>query len=189
MSKPSAQLFEKHEHALEKEYEVCPDCGSEVVIRNNKSGPFIGCASYPECNFTRNLGDHHVNVVKLLNNPPCPECNSQLAVKNGRYGMFIGCSNFPECDYVAHLEEEENTGVSCPSCKNGELLQRNNRYGKIFYPCNGYPKCKYTVNFTPVLKTCPECQWQLLIEKQTAKGLQHQCPQKSCNYKVLVDCK
>ena len=30
MTKDSKQLFSKHEHALEKAYEVCPECG-EVV--------------------------------------------------------------------------------------------------------------------------------------------------------------
>ncbi|MFT5162425.1 MAG: putative DNA topoisomerase [Alteromonadaceae bacterium] len=186
MSKKDPELFAPHKHAVEKEKEVCPQCGSELIIRNSKSGPFIGCANYPTCNFTRNMGDHHVSVVKLLDQPACPECASQLAVKNGRYGMFIGCSHFPECSYVAHLDEQEDTGVACPSCKKGELLGRNNRYGKTFFACNAYPKCKYAVNFKPVLQTCPQCQWQLLIEKQTAKGLQLQCPQKSCDYKAPI---
>jgi putative DNA topoisomerase len=183
MTKDAPKLFDQHEHALEKEYETCPDCGGELIIRNSKSGPFIGCAAYPKCNFTRAMGDHNVNVIKLLDQPACPDCKNQLAVKNGRYGMFIGCTNFPDCKYVAHLDEAEDTGVPCPSCIKGELFQRNNRYGKTFYACDAYPKCKYAVNFKPVLSPCPLCQWKILIEKTTAKGLTHQCPQKSCNYK------
>ncbi len=187
MTKPSPDLFEPNENAVDKTLEPCPDCGAELVIRNSKSGPFIGCSTYPDCNFIRNMGDNQVAVVKLLDQPACPECNSQLAVKNGRYGMFIGCTDFPACKYIAHLDEEEDTGVPCPSCKKGELFQRNNRYGKTFYACDAYPKCKYVVNFKPVLQSCPQCQWQILIEKQTAKGLQLQCPQKSCKYKVMAD--
>jgi ssDNA-binding Zn-finger/Zn-ribbon topoisomerase 1 len=34
---------------------VCPWCGSELVRRNGKYGPFMGCSSYPKCRFTRNL--------------------------------------------------------------------------------------------------------------------------------------
>lgn len=33
---------------------VCPWCGSELVRRNGKYGPFMGCSSYPKCRFTRN---------------------------------------------------------------------------------------------------------------------------------------
>lgn len=184
MTKADQGLFDQHEHALEKEYETCPECSAELIIRNSKTGPFIGCSKYPECNYTRPIGDHQqLHVVKLLDQPACPDCQSQLAVKNGRYGMFIGCTNFPDCKYIAHLDEQEDTGVPCPSCKTGELFQRNNRYGKTFFACDAYPKCKYAVNFKPVIETCPLCQWQILIEKNTAKGLTHQCPQKSCNYK------
>lgn len=32
---------------------VCPWCGSELVRRNGKYGPFMGCSSYPKCRFTR----------------------------------------------------------------------------------------------------------------------------------------
>lgn len=51
MSKIDHALFNAKKHALEKEYEVCPDCGSELVIKNSKKGPFIGCASYPTCEY------------------------------------------------------------------------------------------------------------------------------------------
>ncbi|MFT4927175.1 MAG: putative DNA topoisomerase [Phenylobacterium sp.] len=186
MTKSDPALFEQHEHALEKEYDSCPECDSELMIRNSKTGPFIGCTSYPECTFIRNIGEHQVTIVKRLDNPACPECQNQLAVKNGRYGMFIGCTNFPECHYVANMDEQEDTGVSCPSCNTGELFQRKSRYGKTFYACDAYPKCKYVVNFKPVLQPCPECHWKILIEKKTAKGLQLQCPQKQCGYKEKI---
>ncbi|MBD5482635.1 MAG: hypothetical protein HDR15_08995 [Lachnospiraceae bacterium] len=31
----------------------CPFCGSELVLRKGKYGPFYGCSSYPKCKFTR----------------------------------------------------------------------------------------------------------------------------------------
>lgn len=34
---------------------VCPWCGSELVRRNGKYGPFMGCSSYPKCRFTRDV--------------------------------------------------------------------------------------------------------------------------------------
>jgi len=32
---------------------ACPWCGSELVKRNGKHGPFVGCSSYPKCRYTR----------------------------------------------------------------------------------------------------------------------------------------
>ena len=34
---------------------TCPWCGSELVERNGKYGPFMGCSSYPRCHFTRKI--------------------------------------------------------------------------------------------------------------------------------------
>ena len=34
--------------------DVCPWCGSKLVRRNGKYGPFVGCSAYPRCRFTRN---------------------------------------------------------------------------------------------------------------------------------------
>ena len=34
---------------------VCPWCNSTLVKRNGKYGPFMGCSSYPECRFTRDV--------------------------------------------------------------------------------------------------------------------------------------
>jgi DNA topoisomerase-1 len=35
--------------------EDCPECGSPLVRRAGKHGPFIGCEGYPTCKFTRSL--------------------------------------------------------------------------------------------------------------------------------------
>ena len=33
--------------------EICPDCGSPLVMRFGRYGAFIGCTNYPTCNYTR----------------------------------------------------------------------------------------------------------------------------------------
>lgn len=35
--------------------ELCPKCGKPLATRLGKRGRFIGCTSYPECDYTRNL--------------------------------------------------------------------------------------------------------------------------------------
>ncbi|MBQ4834592.1 topoisomerase DNA-binding C4 zinc finger domain-containing protein [Pseudoalteromonas sp. MMG010] len=188
MSKIDQSLFSATKHALEKEYETCPQCGSELVIRNSKSGPFLGCASYPKCDYIRPLAHHDSNEIKVLEDSSCPECSKPLVVKNGRYGMFIGCTGYPECHYIANddesAEQEKESLPDCPKCKKGQLVSRSNKFGKTFYSCNSYPSCKYTLNNKPVAHTCPKCSWPILIEKKMANGVVLQCPQKGCMHKL-----
>lgn len=181
MSKIDNDLFSTNKHALEKEYEVCPKCGSELVMRNSKSGPFLGCASYPSCDFIRSLHEHDTSVVKELDKS-CPECSSNLAVKNGRYGLFIGCTGFPDCNYIADLAHEEDNTVSCPVCKTGEIVQRANKFGKSFYACNGYPKCKFLVNHQPLPGECEKCGFGLLLKRSKSSGERRQCADKKCGH-------
>ena len=175
-------LFSQHEHALEKAYEVCPECGSEIVIKNSKSGKFFGCASYPTCNFTRPVIEHERVEDKVLVGTQCPECQHELAVKQGRYGMFIGCTNYPECHHIEHDEVSDSVDVGCPSCKKGQLIERLSRFGKTFYACNSYPKCKYAVNHQPVEETCQKCGFGLLLKRNMAAGEKLQCAQKKCSH-------
>jgi len=175
------QLFTQHEHALEKEYELCPQCGSELAIKNSKHGPFLGCCQYPACDYSRPLVQHETLDEQLIDGSSCPLCQHELAIKKGRYGIFIGCSNYPQCHHIEHQNQLQQT--SCPQCRKGHLAQRVSRYGKTFYACDSYPKCKYVVNYKPLSKVCPECDWTILIEKKTATGTKIQCPQKKCSYK------
>ncbi|MCE2572244.1 DNA topoisomerase family protein [Motilimonas eburnea] len=180
MSKIDHALFSAHEHALEKE--ACPQCGSDLQIKNSKHGPFLGCSAYPSCDYMRPL-HHHGDITKILSGSECPECHRELAIKQGRYGMFIGCTGFPDCHHIESLSHKDNTNIPCPSCHKGSLVERQSRYGKLFYACDSYPKCKYAVNEKPVPQACPDCGWGILTEKKTAAGLRLVCPQKKCGYK------
>lgn len=99
--------------------------------------------------------------------------------------MFIGCMNFPECHYIAHKNDapanESYEPVDCPECKKGLLIKRQNRFGKFFYSCKRYPKCKFAVNYKPVVMTCDECGSALMLEK-SGQDLRYQCIQAKCNY-------
>ena len=33
----------------------CPQCGGKLVLRNGKYGKFLGCTTYPRCEFIRNI--------------------------------------------------------------------------------------------------------------------------------------
>ena len=100
--------------------------------------------------------------------------------------MFIGCTNFPDCDHIEGNQQQGDEGITCacPSCKKGELHEKSNRFGKTFYSCDQYPKCKYVLNHPPVDEVCPECHWPIMIKRNMASGEVHICPQKKCGHKI-----
>jgi putative DNA topoisomerase len=185
-AKKDSPLFSRHEHALEKEYEICPDCGSELSIKRGKSGAFLSCSNYPNCQYTRSIVEHERAQDTVLPGSECPLCGEELAVKEGRYGMFIGCTNYPSCHHIEEGQNHEELNVSCPSCSSGELKEKTSRFGKTFYSCNQYPKCKYVINYAPVEEQCPECNWSILIKRNMASGDVLMCPQKKCQYKRKI---
>lgn len=33
----------------------CPDCGSNLIVKNGKFGKFLGCCAFPDCRYTKKL--------------------------------------------------------------------------------------------------------------------------------------
>jgi len=113
----------------------------------------------------------------------CPRCNADLIIRHGPYGKFIGCSNYPQCKHIEPLEKPADTGIECPECHKGTLVQRRSRRGKVFYSCSTYPQCKYAIWNEPVVGPCPQCHWPILTLKTTKRsGTELVCPQDGCDY-------
>jgi DNA topoisomerase-1 len=80
----------------------------------------------------------------------------------GRFGPFIGCSGYPECKYIKK-DPPVTTGVTCPQCNQGEIIEKRSRFGTMFYSCNRYPDCDFAAGNPPVKdRPCPECGSLLL---------------------------
>lgn len=75
----------------------------------------------------------------------CPKCKGRLVIKWSRRGRFLSCEHFPRCRYA----ESITTGVTCPDCKEGQLVERRNRRGQNFYGCSKFPNCTYTNRLLP----------------------------------------
>lgn len=113
----------------------------------------------------------------------CPQCGGELAIRKGRYGEFVACLNFPKCKYSRNLnstkennekKKPNSTGVSCPQCKKGEVVERLSKRGK-FYGCSEYPKCNFVSNYKVVDgEKCEECGSYLII-KELKKGTFLEC--------------
>jgi len=170
--------------------EDCPKCGKKLSKRLGRNGYFIGCTGYPDCDYTRNVDDEpgSTGEPEIVEGRKCPKCGSDLVVKRGRYGKFIGCSSYPDCNHMEPLEPPKDTGVQCPECRQGNMLKRKSRYGKVFYSCERYPDCKYAVWNYPLAETCPECGHPMLTIKTTKRrGTEKVCPQKDCRYAEPYD--
>lgn len=170
--------------------ENCPKCGKQLSSRLGRSGRFIGCTGYPECDYTRNIDGEETTASEpeKVEGRSCPKCESDLIYRTGRYGKFIGCSAYPKCKHIEPLEQPKNTGVDCPKCEKGEILTRKSRRGKVFYSCERYPDCDYAVWNEPVAEPCPECNWPILTIKTTkSRGTEKVCPQKECNFSEKME--
>ncbi|MBU3003522.1 DNA topoisomerase family protein [Paraglaciecola arctica] len=182
MSKIDHSLFSAS--ATEQAFGPCPQCNAKLTIRRGKSGAFIGCSHYPECDFSKPLHEYESPEIKIIEGSSCPKCQSLLVIKKGRFGLFIGCSDFPECDYIQSNSNSEDTKLTCPACKKGHITKRTNKFGKSFFACDNYPKCKYLLNFPPVAHPCPKCNWPIMQQKKGASEVELICPQKQCQCKI-----
>lgn len=137
--------------------------------------------------FARKIDEGKKNITsqKVLTkiDEQCPQCGGELAIRKGRYGEFVACLNFPKCKYSRNLSQSNQngekkkpngTGVKCPECKNGEVVERMSRRGK-FYGCSTYPKCNFVSNYKVVDENCEECGSYLII-KELKKGTFLECP-------------
>lgn len=170
--------------------ENCPQCGSQLLMRFGRYGPFIACSNYPECKYTRNLdqpagGEETAGAEEEI--PPCELCGKPMTLKRSRFGTFLGCTGYPECKNIRKTGPKaappKPTGVPCPECKQGEIEEKRSRRGKIFYSCNRYPECSFSLWKKPIPRECPNCGATFLLEKVTKKaGTQYVCQTEGCGY-------
>ena len=148
----------------------CEKCGSPMVLRQGPRGPFLGCSGYPKCKSIVNVDAEGKPVKPIDTGVTCDKCGSPMLVKRGFRGSFLGCSGYPSCRSTKPLpeelkeklkkEDEANPvkkksaavdappDIKCPEC-DGPMKLRPGRWGKFFFGCNNYPKCKGTLKASP----------------------------------------
>lgn len=174
----------KADVTTEKTDKICPECGKELVIKLGRAGRFLACSGFPDCRHTEPLSsDGQTAEEVVLTDEKCEKCGAPMQLKQGRYGKFLGCSAYPECKNIQPLEKPKALDIACPQCKEGEMMEKKSRYGKIFYSCNRYPKCKYALWNPPKAEACPKCNWPLTEIKTTKRfGTVQRCPQEGCGW-------
>ncbi|CAH2404937.1 type I DNA topoisomerase [Mesorhizobium escarrei] len=76
---------------------ICPKCGTgNLSLKLGKFGAFVGCSNYPECSFTRQLGDaanpnaengNGEDGTKVLGKDPYTA--EEITLRSGRFGPYI----------------------------------------------------------------------------------------------------
>jgi DNA topoisomerase-1 len=184
----TAKKIKAEPSPIEAEAPPCENCGKSMVLRRGRFGPFLACSGYPDCKTTRKIttnsdGQVEAKPEKLLDEK-CPRCGAQLAVKQGRFGEFTSCSSYPDCRYVKMKE----TGVTCPECAKGQIVERRSKRGKVFFGCSAYPDCTFVLWRRPVNKACPECDRPYLVERVTKRsGRELICEAENCEHREPAD--
>ena len=122
------EFYDKFEPEVEKAFgqmekkapketgEVCPNCGSSLVIRKGRYGEFTACSNYPECKYIKK---EEKQVTEIMD---CPKCGGKIIEKKTKRGkIFYGCNNYPKCKYASW---DKPTGNLCKEC--GEPLVEKN---------------------------------------------------------------
>lgn len=160
----------------------CPKCGSDMIVKLGRTGKFLSCSRFPECNGARTIDGKELEGPKETGEM-CPDCKTgKLVERDGKFGRFVACSNYPKCKYIKRDAQGADgnllngTGVKCPVCKEGEMVARKGRFG-VFYSCSNYPKCKNAIKAKPTGKLCEQCS-SLMMEG--TKTIPERCSNKSC---------
>lgn len=163
----------------------CPNCGKVMLVKTSRFGTqFLGCSGYPECKTIISLN----NSVELDDvegegkeqqtvDEKCEKCGSEMVMKIGPYGKYLECK---ECKN--RKKYIRSTGVKCPKCGEGTIIEKKSKYGKIFFGCNRYPECSYALWDEPTGNKCPECG-ELLVKKVTKNGNFEVCSSRTCSFK------
>ncbi len=167
----------------------CPNCGKPMVLRNSKTGSqFLGCSGYPECKTAMSLNvlqemenslDDEEDKPQEICEEKCEKCGSDMIFKTGPYGKYLECTS-PDCGN--RKPYRKSTGVTCPKCGKGTIVERKSKRGTIFYGCDKYPDCNFVLWNEPTGEKCPQCG-ELLVKKILKNGEVVSCSNTKCNYK------
>ncbi|MBO5435185.1 type I DNA topoisomerase [bacterium] len=166
----------------------CPKCGKPMILKTSKFGSqFLGCSGYPDCRTIMSLNalsetesEETPTSEPEICEEKCDKCGGDMIFKTGPYGKYMECVN---ADCKNRKPFRKSTGVSCPKCGNGTIVERKSKRGTVFYGCNKYPDCDFVLWNEPTGETCPTCG-SLLVKKQLKAGTTIECSNRTCGYKA-----
>lgn len=171
----------KQEEAIEEEAlkeaegEVCDKCGKPMTVKHGRFGKFLACTGYPDCKNAKPMKGEEPKEPEPTDEK-CDKCGAMMVKKVGRYGPFLSCSKYPDCKNIKSIEK--GTGVTCPKCGKGEIIEKRTKKGKIFYSCNQYPGCDQAFWDKPIAdESCPNDNWPLVMKRKKLM-----CTKEGCDF-------
>jgi DNA topoisomerase I len=158
--------------------EKCEKCGSPMVIKVGRFGPFMACSAYPECTNTKELETQEVSDSEGEEGEPepCENCGKPMVLKRGRFGQFLACTGYPECKTTRKIiatkgglkaaKPDQILDEKCPKC-GSNLVIKQGRFGE-FTACTNYPACKH-VKLKPTGVMCPVDGGDI-VERKSRRG-------------------
>lgn len=139
---------------------TCEKCGAKMIVKMGRYGKYLACPNYPNCKnikpYSLAEGPEEVSDVK------CDACGTLMVYRTGPYGRYLKC---PSCG--ANKAIVIDTGIVCPKCHEGHMVQRRSHRGRIFYGCSCYPKCDMALWNEPINQFCETCG--AIMTKKTYK--------------------
>ena len=139
---------------------TCEKCGAKMIVKMGRYGKYLACPNYPNCKnikpYSLAEGPEEVSDVK------CDACGTLMVYRTGPYGRYLKC---PSCG--ANKAIVIDTGIVCPKCHEGHMVQRRSHRGRIFYGCSRYPKCDMALWNEPINQFCETCG--AIMTKKTYK--------------------
>ncbi|WMT39197.1 type I DNA topoisomerase [Paenibacillus sp. D2_2] len=123
-----------------------------------------------------------IEIEDEVSDEICDKCGRPLVYKLGRFGKFLACSGFPDCRNTKPIIKD--IGVTCPTCKEGHVVERRSKKGRVFYGCDRYPECDFVSWDKPSPIPCPKCG-SLLVEKRNRQGGKLQCT--ACDFVQQIE--
>ncbi|MCS7176827.1 MAG: type I DNA topoisomerase [Candidatus Kapabacteria bacterium] len=154
---PFRSALERAQQSLRSPF-ACPACGVPMQVARSRRGKrYLRCS---QCGKTQPL-PKSAQPSEPRADLPCPTCGAPMVLRQSRYGAFYGCSRYPECNGTRPL----SSGVRCPQCGEGELVERMDRHQRRFWGCSRYPDCRYASRYRPLPSPCPQCSHPYVEER------------------------
>ncbi len=167
---------------------TCPKCGKDLGVKHSKTGQFVGCTGWPECDVTYPLPKGRIESLAQV----CESCGApRIKVIQFRSKPVERCVN-PQCD--TNKEPETDIGA-CPVCsaagrEDGRVTARRSaKTLKRYARCTNYEDCQTSYplpqsgEITPIGQPCASCGSPEIVV-QTRRGPWQICVNPECPAKA-----
>ena len=94
----------------------------------------------------------------------CEVCGAPMVIK---WVDMVNLWHVQTSLIVETLKQSSKQLVTCPKCKEGDVVERKSKKNRIFYGCSKYPECDFVTWDKPIGRDCPKCEHYLVEKTRT----------------------